>query len=157
MSIYRNIPQKRPFGWPDILVLTGVATMIYGLVGLAHQWAGSAQLYEPINLSPSHLPRYSFYSLMRAVAAYFLSLGFTLVYGYVAAKFKRAERIMIPMLDILQSIPVLGFLPGLVLGLVSVFPKSNTGLELACIIMIFTGQAWNMTFGFYTSLRSVPA
>ena len=157
MSIYRNIPNKRPFGWPDMLVLTVIATMIYGLVGLAHQWTGAAQLYEPINLSPSALPRYSFYSLMRAVAAYFLSLGFTLVYGYIAAKFKRAERVMIPMLDILQSIPVLGFLPGLVLGLVAIFPKSNVGLELACIIMIFTGQAWNMTFGFYTSLRSVPA
>ncbi len=157
MSIYRNIPQKRPFGWPDVLVLAGVSTMIYGLVGLAHHWTGSAQLYEPVNLSPASLPRYSFYSLMRAVTAYFLSLVFSLLYGYTAAKFKRAERIMIPMLDILQSIPVLGFLPGLVLGLVAVFPHSNVGLELACIIMIFTGQAWNMTFGFYTSLRSVPA
>jgi NitT/TauT family transport system permease protein len=67
-----------------------------------------------------------------------------------------AERILIPALDVLQSIPVLGFMPGLVIGLVSAFPGSNVGLELASIVMIFTGQAWNMTFSFYHSLKSVP-
>src|SRR5262249_27802659 len=81
---------------------------------------------------------------------------FTLVYGYWAAKEKAAERVLIPLLDILQSIPVLGFMPGLVLALVAVFPSSNIGLELAAVLMIFTGQAWNMTFSFYHSLRSVP-
>ena len=63
---------------------------------------------------------------------------------------------MIPVLDILQGIPVLGFLPGLVLGLVALFPHSNVGLELACVLMIFTGQVWNMTFSFYGSLRAHP-
>ena len=81
---------------------------------------------------------------------------FTLIYGYVAAYNRRAEKIMVPLLDILQSIPVLGFLPGLVLALVAAFPHSNIGLELSCIIMIFTGQAWNMTFSFYHSLRAIP-
>src|SRR6202007_3030521 len=84
------------------------------------------------------------------------SLLFTLVYGFWAAKDERAGKILLPLLDILQSIPVLGFMPGLVLALVAIFPRSNVGLELAAILMIFTAQAWNMTFSFYQSLRSVP-
>ncbi|MBI3544832.1 MAG: ABC transporter permease subunit [Deltaproteobacteria bacterium] len=157
MTMYRHPPHKRAFGWPDLLVLAVVAALIYGLMGLARQWVGGAHFFVNIDLAPSALPKYAFFSLMRAVAAYFLSLGFTFVYGYIAAKSKHTERVMIPMLDILQSIPVLGFLPGLVLGMIAVFPNNNVGLELACIIMIFTGQAWNMTFGFYQSLKSVPA
>ena len=155
--MFRQFPQKRPFGWPDLLVLAFVAALIYGLVGLARQWTGVADFNAEINLSLRALPRYSFFSLMRAVAAYVMSLAFTIVYGYIAAKSTRAERFMIPMLDILQSIPVLGFLPGLVLAMIALFPRNNVGLELSCIISIFTGQAWNMTFGFFTSLRSVPS
>src|SRR5437899_3090845 len=102
------------------------------------------------------LPQYTLFSLIRGFAAYTLSLLFTLVYGYVAAYNRRAEMIMLPVLDILQSIPVLGFLPSLVLALISLFPRSNIGLELAAVIMIFTGQVWNMTFSFYNSLKSIP-
>src|SRR5207249_10854248 len=102
------------------------------------------------------LPRYTFFSLSRGLLAYSLSLGFTLAYGYWAAKDRTAERVLVPLLDVLQSIPVLSFLPGLVLALVAVFPTTNTGLELAAVLMIFTGQAWNMTFSFYHSLRSIP-
>src|SRR5262249_60658769 len=69
---------------------------------------------------------------------------------------RRAERVMIPVIDVLQGIAVLGFLPGLVLGLVALFPHSNVGLELASVVMIFTGQVWNMTFSFYGSLRGIP-
>lgn len=133
-----------------------VALLIYVLVGFAQQWAGETRTAVEIDLSPEALPKYAFLSFSRAVAAYALSLGFTLVYGYIAAKSRRAERVMIPLLDILQSIPVLGFLPSLVLGLVALFPHSNVGIELACIIMIFTGQAWNMTFSFYSSVKTVP-
>ncbi len=93
---------------------------------------------------------------MRGLLAYAISLTFTLLYGYWAAKDRAAERVLIPLLDILQSIPVLGFLPGLILALVALFPHSNIGLELAAVIMIFTGQAWNMTFSYYHSLQSVP-
>jgi NitT/TauT family transport system permease protein len=75
-------------------------------------------------------------------------------YGYWGKD--RRRRVLVPLLDILQSIPVLGFMPGLILALVALFPHSNTGLELAAVIMIFTGQAWNMTFSYYHSLRSVP-
>src|SRR5207249_1505651 len=130
-------------------------------------WAVFSDLYGPhslpvelavyIYLSSLALPRYTLYSLFRGFAAYGLSLVFTLIYGRVAAYSRRAERVMVPLLDILQSIPVLGFLPGLVLALVAIFPHSNFGLELSCVIMIFTGQAWNMTFSFYHSLRSIPA
>ncbi len=101
-------------------------------------------------------PAYTFFSLCRGLFAYVLSLGFTLVYGYWAAKDRVAERVLVPLLDVLQSIPVLGFMPGLVLALVGVFPNSNVGLEMAAVLMIFTGQAWNMTFSFYHSLRGVP-
>jgi NitT/TauT family transport system permease protein len=94
--------------------------------------------------------------MMRGLAAYVISLLFTLVYAYWAAKDERAERLLIPILDILQSIPVLGFMPGVVLALVALFPHSNLGLELAAVVMIFTGQAWNMTFSLYHSFKSVP-
>ena len=93
---------------------------------------------------------------MRGFTAYAISLVFTLVYGYVAAYNRRAEKVMVPLLDILQSIPVLGFLPSLIIALVSIFPHSNIGLELAAVLMIFTGQAWNMTFSFYNSLKAIP-
>src|SRR6266852_4126342 len=94
--------------------------------------------------------------LSRGLLAYVLSLAVTLTYGYWAAKDRLAERVLVPLLDILQSVPVLGFMPGLILALVSLFPHSNIGLEPAALIMIFTGQSWNMTLSYYHSLRSVP-
>ena len=102
------------------------------------------------------LPRYTFFSLARGLIAYVLSLAFTLTYGYWAAKDPVARRVLIPLLDVLQSIPVLGFMPGLLLVFTAAFPGSNIGLELAAIVSIFTGQAWNMTFSFYQSVRAVP-
>jgi NitT/TauT family transport system permease protein len=140
----------------DLLIVLGLAGLLYGLLDLAKEWAGPHRQVVEITLSPTALPKYAFYSLMRGLLAYMLSLGFTLLYGYWAAKDRVAERVLIPLLDILQSIPVLGFLPGLVLGLTAAFPYSNVGLELAAIVMIFTGQVWNMTFSFYQSLRSLP-
>jgi NitT/TauT family transport system permease protein len=140
----------------DLLIVLGLAGLLYGLLDLAKEWAGPHRPVVEITLSPTALPKYAFYSLMRGLLAYILSLGFTLLYGYWAAKDRVAERVLIPLLDILQSIPVLGFLPGLVLGLTAAFPHSNVGLELAAIVMIFTGQVWNMTFSFYQSLRSLP-
>jgi NitT/TauT family transport system permease protein len=142
-------------GWFDALLLLGIVGVIFGFVSLAGEWR-SLRPAVRIDLAPSALPRYVFYSLSRGLIAYALSLAFTLAYGYWAAKDRLAERVLIPLLDILQSIPVLGFMPGVVLALVAMFPASNVGLELASILMIFTGQAWNMTFSFYHSLRSVP-
>jgi NitT/TauT family transport system permease protein len=148
--------RARKVGWVDLLVVVGLAGILFGLIHLGQQWTGPHRASVEIDLSPRALPLYTFYSLCRGLAAYLLSLGFTLVYGYWAAKDRRAKRVLIPMLDILQSIPVLGFLPGLLLALEALFPESNIGLELAAVLMIFTGQAWNMTFSFYHSLRTLP-
>jgi NitT/TauT family transport system permease protein len=88
--------------------------------------------------------------------AYVLSLAFTFVYGYIAAYNAKAERFMIPLLDTLQSIPVLSFLPPVMVSMVALFPTRQLGAELGCIILIVTGQVWNMTFSFYSSLKSIP-
>ena len=109
-----------------------------------------------IELSPFHLVKYTFFSLSRGIVTYLISLVFSIIYGSFAAKDKVSEKILIPLLDILQSIPVLGFMPGLVILLIGVFPYSNKGLELASILMIVTGQTWNMAFGVYHSMRTVP-
>src|ERR1700685_1069395 len=109
-----------------------------------------------IHLEPSALPRYAMFSVLRIAAAYVVSLAFTLVYGYVAAYNTRAEKFMVPLLDTLQSIPVLSFLPGVMVAMVALFPTRQLGVELGSILLIFTGQVWNMTFSFYSSLKSIP-
>jgi NitT/TauT family transport system permease protein len=152
-TAFREQFQRR--GWFDLLLLVGFVGAVFGLISLAGEWRTLRPAVH-IDLSPRALPLYAFYSLSRGLIAYALSLAFTLAYGYWAAKDEVAQRILIPLLDILQSIPVLGFMPGVVLALVALFPRSNVGLELACVLMIFTGQAWNMTFSFYHSLRSIP-
>src|SRR5689334_21052743 len=108
------LARSRKTGWVDILVLLGVVGLLFGLIDLAGEWT-DRQAVEKIDISPWALPRYTFYSLSRGLLAYALSLLFTLVYGYWAAKDQVAERVLVPLLDILQSIPVLGFLPGLIL------------------------------------------
>ncbi|HMA28280.1 MAG TPA: ABC transporter permease subunit [Thermoanaerobaculia bacterium] len=140
----------------DALLLLALGALVAGVVGLAQRWKAPIRPVVEIDLSPSALPLYTLLSLSRGFAAYLLSLTFTLVYGTIAAHGKRAEKVMLPLLDIGQGIPVLGFLPGLVLGMVALFPKTNVGLELACILMIFTAQVWNMTFSYVGSLRSIP-
>ncbi len=157
MSFVRTyVRLRRGTSWVDLFVFAGIAALLFGLLDVGKEWSGELRPRVDIDLSPSALPLYTFFSLVRGFVAYGISLTFTLVYGYIAAYNKKAEKIMLPLLDILQSIPVLGFLPGLVLALVATFPHSNLGLELACVLMIFTGQVWNMTFSFYNSLRSLP-
>jgi NitT/TauT family transport system permease protein len=146
---------RRP-GIADVMLLAAVPAVVFAIVRQAQAWTGALRPAVDIELSLRALPGYAALSLGRGLAAYVLSLAFTLGYGYWAAKDRVAERVLIPALDILQSIPVLGFMPGLVLGLVALFPGTNVGLELASILMIFTGQAWNMTFSFYYALRSLP-
>lgn len=153
-QLTRIIP--RGVSWADPLVLLAVGAIIWGVTSLAGEAAGPMRPKVDIDLSLWALPRYTFYSLMRGFAAFALSFLFTLVYGYTAAKNRAAERVLIPLLDILQSIPVLGFMPGVILALVALFPHSNLGLELGSIVLIFTGQVWNMTFSFYHSLRNIP-
>jgi NitT/TauT family transport system permease protein len=140
----------------DLLVFGLVLAGIYGVLTLARYWFGTATPAMQISRSPRALPAYAMYSLVRIGVAYVLSLFFAIGYGYTAANYKRLETPMIALLDILQSIPVLSFLPGVMLTMVSLFPSRQLGVELGSIILIFTGQVWNMAFSFYSSLRSIP-
>lgn len=110
----------------------------------------------PISLDPAMLPEYALRTTMRMLAAIVASLIFTFAYGALAAKSRRAEMVLIPLLDILQSVPVLGFLSFTVVGFMALFPGQVLGVEFAAIFAIFTSQAWNMTFSFYQSLKTVP-
>ncbi len=140
----------------DFFLFAAGLSVFYAILVLARSWFGPFNPHIEISRDPSHLPLYAAYSLLRITIAYVLSLAFTLVYGYVAAYNPRAERIMIPLLDILQSIPVLSFLPGVMLAMVALFPHHQIGVEMGAILLIFTGQVWNMAFSFYSSLKSIP-
>jgi NitT/TauT family transport system permease protein len=154
---------KRPAGsrwsWAfliDIAVFLFVFAAIFGIYAIGRTWFGPAHPQAQISQNPRDLPLYAFYSLVRIGIAYALSLVFALAFGYLAAGSHRAEAILIPLLDILQSIPVLSFLPGVMLAMVALFPHSQLGIELGSILLIFTGQAWNIAFSFYSSLKTVP-
>jgi len=140
----------------DLAVIGVGLAVFYGVISIARTWFNPVILEAHISLSPVALPIYAGYSLLRIVVAYVFSLTFAVAYGYIAAYNKKAERIMIPALDILQSIPVLSFLPGVMLAMAALFPRQQLGLELGSILLIFTGQAWNIAFSFYSSLKSIP-
>ncbi len=151
--------RRLPFGLADVAILLGTL----GLLALiARVGAGTLVSFQPpdvvpgIDLNPRDLPYYAGRSTLRMFVALFCSLVFTLVYGSVAAHNRQAEKVMIPLLDILQSVPVLGFLSITVTGFIALFPGSLLGLEAASIFAIFTSQVWNMTFSFYQSLRTLP-
>jgi NitT/TauT family transport system permease protein len=149
--------RRRATVWADLLIVVAGGGVLFGLVHVGREWTGVHRPAIQLDLSLWALPMYTFFSLVRGLVAYVLSLAFTIGYAFWAAKDRRAETVLVPLLDILQSIPVLGFMPGVVLALVALFPGTNVGLELAAVVMIFTGQAWNMTFSLYHSLKSVPA
>jgi NitT/TauT family transport system permease protein len=145
--------------WPvviDILVFAAVLAVFYGVLNIAHYWLGKAVPVTEISRSLSSLPKYAFYSLVRMTLAYLLSLVFAITYGTIAAYNHRLQPFMIAVLDILQSIPVLSFLPSVMLAMVSLFPDKQVGVELGSIILIFTGQVWNLAFSYYSSLKSIP-
>src|SRR4029078_9632999 len=108
-----------------------------------------------ISLAFTALPWYALLSTGRMAAAYFLSLLFSLAYGYRAARNHPAERVLPPLLDVLQSIPILSFLPVVLLGLSAILPE-GLAAELAAVVLIFTSQAWNMTYSFYQSMKTIP-
>ena len=150
-----RLPETR-LNVPDALMFAAGLALFYGIVTVARTWLGPLTPQVEVSRSPWALPAYAGYSLLRIGVAYAFSLLFTLVYGYIAAYNARAERYMVPLLDVLQSIPVLSFLPGVMLAMVALFPARQLGLELGSILLIFTGQVWNMAFSFYASLKSVP-
>jgi NitT/TauT family transport system permease protein len=151
-----NPTSRRANPLVDAVVLAGLISLVFGASHVIGEWRQPLHTKVEIDLSPSSLPAYALFSFARGWIAYFFSLLFTLLVASWAFYDTRARRFILPALDVLQSIPVLGFLPGLVLALVGLFPNSNVGLELACVLMIFTGQVWNMTFSYYDSLRGMP-
>ena len=146
-------------GWPFFIDL-GIAiiglAIFYAIIRIAMFWAGRPEPEMVVSLSPRSLPLYAFYSVVRISLAYLLSLSFAITYGYVAAYNERAEKVMIAVLDILQSIPVLSFLPPVMLAMIALFPTRQLGVEMGAIILIFTGSVWNMAFSFYSSLKALP-
>ncbi|ALP62351.1 ABC transporter permease [Paraburkholderia caribensis] len=152
-SAWRVLPNRWDFiAFPLIICLIAMA-----VVGFHETMAPISTLQsEPISLDPANLPEYAMRTTLRMLAAMVASLTFTLVYGTLAAKSRRAGQVLVPILDILQSVPVLGYISFTVTFFLALFPSRVLGAELAAIFAIFTSQAWNMTFSFYQSLRTVP-
>ena len=156
-TLARSLVVQR--SWPFVLDLAVAAVGLacfYGVVLLARYWFGHLEPEIVISQSPRALPLYAFYSVVRIGLAYLLSLFFAVGYGYIAAYSPRVEALMLAALDILQSIPVLSFLPGVMLAMVALFPTRQIGVEMGAILLIFTGQVWNMAFSFYSSIKSIP-
>src|SRR6201986_826716 len=137
-----------------ILVIGAMVLIVYG--GEQTTLPLSALDVTPVSLDPSHLPMYALRTTMRMLLAIICSIIFTFIYAAIAAKSRRAEVVLIPLLDILQSVPILGFLTFTVVFFMNLFPGNVMGAELACVFAIFTSQAWNMTFSMYQSIRNVP-
>ena len=145
--------------WPffiDMSVGLCALAVFMAVVHMATYWMGSAVSVSPISQSARSLPLYALYSVMRIGIAYFLSLIFAVAYGYIAAHNTRVEAWMIAVLDILQSIPVLSFLPPVLLAMIALVPHHQLGIELGVILLIFTGQVWNLAFSFYSSVKGIP-
>jgi NitT/TauT family transport system permease protein len=146
-----------PNRWDVIAFPLLFGLLILAGLGAEEAWAPITALKTPaISLDPLSLPGYALRTTLRMLAAMAASLIFTFIYGTIAAKSRRAALILIPLLDILQSVPVLGYISFTVVFFLSLFPGRYAGAELAAIFAIFTSQAWNLTFSFYQSLRTVP-
>ena len=156
MRFWTMLPRPSAASLPDAVMFAAGLALFYGIVEVGRNWLGPYRPQVEISRSLSALPVYAGYSLLRIAFAYVLSLIFAIVYGYIAAYRPRAERFMIPLLDVLQSIPVLSFLPGVMLAMAALFPGRQLGVELGAVLLIFTGQVWNMAFSFYASLKSIP-
>ncbi len=142
--------------WQDGLLILAIVALIFAIVNTSAQFNGPYNDNFQVETSLRVLPSYTVQTLFRMMAGYLLSLVFTLIYAYIAYRSSATARILIPLLDILQSIPVLSLAPAVVLSLIGLFPGQRIGVELASILLIFTGMTWNMTFSFYQSLCSIP-
>ncbi|MBY4789351.1 sulfonate ABC transporter permease [Burkholderia sp. AU29985] len=152
-SAWRVLPNR----WDAVAFPLIICMLAMAIVGFHQTMAPIGTLQaQKISLDPSNLPEYALRTTLRMLAAMVASLAFTLVYGTLAAKSRRAGMVLVPILDILQSVPVLGYISFTVTFFLALFPGRVLGAELAAIFAIFTSQAWNMTFSFYQSLRTVP-
>jgi len=157
MSFVRDVfSLPRRLSYADVIVFGALGGVLYWLVLVSREWSQTLQPATIIHSEFRYLPLYTLYSLSRGLGAYLISLLFTIGYGYTMAHSKRAEKLMLAALDVFQSVPIIAFLPELVLVFVALFPHSNIGLEIASVITIFLGQVWNMTFAFYHSLKAIP-
>ncbi|MBM4395330.1 MAG: ABC transporter permease subunit [Deltaproteobacteria bacterium] len=148
---------RAPFSAYDVPVAAGILALAAITVHVGSRMAAPAVPETlTIDLSPWSVPYYALRSTARMFLAYFAALAFTFTYGSIAAHSRRAERVLMPLLDILQSIPVLGFLSATIGAFIALFPGSVLGMELASIFAIFTSQAWNMAFSFFQSVRAIP-
>ena len=147
------------FGWIDAIVILTTFVLLWLVVTLSGDMrVRFDELHPPpLSLDVALIPYYTARTVLRMFIAFAAALLFTFAYGYIAAKSVRARKVMLPLLDILQSVPVLGFLSITVTGFLALFPGSLLGVECASIFAIFTAQAWNMTFGFYHSMITIPA
>ena len=153
---WRALPATAPSLLRDVpIVLAGFA-LFYGLISVARSWTAPVDTRVAIQLDPRALPAYALFSVARIGIAYVLSLAVAVGYGSLAAHNRTAERLLIPLLDTLQSIPVLSFLPPVMLAMVALFPTRQLGLELGSILLIFTGQVWNMAFSVYSTTKMIP-
>jgi len=164
MASTRSFPTRGVLGRPrfspvDLIVLAAVVLLLLGILRLAHDMnARSATAHVAIvSTDPAKLPYYAARSLLRMFIAFFASVVFTFVYATAAARSRRARVVLLPLLDILQSVPILGFLAVTITFFIALFPGSELGLECASIFAIFTSMAWNMTFSMYYSLTAEPA
>ncbi len=149
-----SIPERR-INLIDLFVLLFLLFAITLIVNVASEWNRTGYYFE-VNLEPIYIPWYVAQSLVRMLIAYMLSITFSIWYGYTASKSKLHSAVMIPILDILQSVPVLSFMPAVTLAMISLFPNRRIGVEIASIFLIFTGQVWNLTFSYYHSINSIP-
>src|ERR671930_51305 len=147
-------PLERRFQWGDLIVLLGVVVLIYGGVSLAVHTPLALRGPE-ISLAPEVLPYYAALSVGRMASAYALSLLVALIYGRAAAEHRQPEQVLMPLLDVLQSVPILSFLPVVLLSFSAVLPQQMAA-ELAAIVLIFTSQAWNLVFAWYQALKTIP-
>lgn len=146
-----------PNGW-DLVAFILVLGMLAAFVWAGKQMAAPYQMGQtlPLSLTPHQLPKYALFTVLRLFTAMAFALLFTLTIGTLAAKNKRAASIIIPCIDVLQSVPVIGLLSITVIGFIKLFHGSRLGPEVAAIFAIFTAQVWNITLSFYQSLRSIP-
>ncbi len=149
-----GLPKRSALTIGDAFIIIGTAALLYVGVRLAVHSPRFVRGPE-ISLDYAALPWYALLSICRMLLAYILSLVFSLSYGYMAARRRAAERVLMPLLDVLQSVPILSFLPVVLLSLMAILPRGMAA-ELAAVVLIFTSQAWNMTFSFYQSMTTMP-
>src|ERR1700674_1584073 len=143
--------------WDVIVILLILGLLVFLAEASRHLLQPLTELQlQPVSLDPANLPEYAARTTLRMLIAMALSLLFTFTYATLAAKNKNAERLLVPLLDILQSVPILGFISVTIVFFMALAPGRVLGAEFAAIFAIFTSQAWNMAFSFYQSLRTVP-